>query len=533
MDNIKDQIQEEEEEHMVIGGDFNARTRNEGGPIREDEGKARITRKSKDKVVNRKGRILINKIEERGWMILNGSFNKEGGWTYIGEVGASIVDYVIANDKAEEMIEKVGEGDRTESDHIPLEVELEGPDIQIERKTDRKVVEKNDWEEEGREKYRKCCEGWTCEQKENEKIWQELKLKVKSSITKCKKKIGIWKLGNREWHSKEWKREKRYLRTMLRKMKKGKISREDYVKKRKDYKIWCKEEKRRHEEEEERKIRSIRTEKEAWKYINKYRKKRVGIDKEIDLGTWKKHFMELLGGKEERIVRQIKNREDELEEGEEEAQDISQEELVKQWKKLKMGKAPGEDGIENEAWKYMTTEIGDVLGRLLNSVWKNGKIPEDWKEGIISLIFKKGEKSEVGNYRGVTLMNTAYKMYASILNDKLMREVKEKLQESQFGFREGRGAIDAIYGLNYIVNKELGRKEEKIFAFFADLKAAFDRVDRQELNRRMESIGIEDQLRKRVMEMYRETKSKVRVGERGFLDGKRSSTGMPAEPNFI
>lgn len=50
-------------------------------------------------------------------MILNGSFNKEGGWTYIGEVGVSRVDYVIANEKAEEIIKKVDEGDRTESDH--------------------------------------------------------------------------------------------------------------------------------------------------------------------------------------------------------------------------------------------------------------------------------------------------------------------------------------------------------------------------------------------------------------------------------
>lgn len=66
MDNITDQIQEEEEEHMIIGGDFNARTRNEGGSIREDEGKVRTTRKSKNKEVNREEKILTNKIEERG-----------------------------------------------------------------------------------------------------------------------------------------------------------------------------------------------------------------------------------------------------------------------------------------------------------------------------------------------------------------------------------------------------------------------------------------------------------------------------------
>lgn len=57
----------------MIGEDFNARTGNEGGPVKEVEGKVRITRKSKDKEVNKDKRELINTIEERGCIILNRS----------------------------------------------------------------------------------------------------------------------------------------------------------------------------------------------------------------------------------------------------------------------------------------------------------------------------------------------------------------------------------------------------------------------------------------------------------------------------
>lgn len=39
--------------------------------------------------------------------------------------------------------------------------------------------------------------------------------------------------------------------------------------------------------------------------------------------------------------------------------------------------------------------------------------------------------------------------------------------------------MDAIYVLNHVVDREIGGKKGKIFAFFADLKAAFDRVDRK------------------------------------------------------
>lgn len=95
MEIITEYIQEEKEEHLVIGGDYNARTGNRGGPIKEDKEKEKEGN-SRDKMINRERRVLINKIEERGWMILNGSYNNEGGWTYIVGSGVSVIDYVVA-----------------------------------------------------------------------------------------------------------------------------------------------------------------------------------------------------------------------------------------------------------------------------------------------------------------------------------------------------------------------------------------------------------------------------------------------------
>lgn len=125
LEELKREIKEEEEGHLLIGGDYNARTGNEGGPIYGME-KERQTKKSKDKIINREGRILIETMRERGWMIMNGKGEEEGGWTYIGERGTSVIDYVVANEKAVQEIKTVKEGLRTESDHIPLEVVIEG-----------------------------------------------------------------------------------------------------------------------------------------------------------------------------------------------------------------------------------------------------------------------------------------------------------------------------------------------------------------------------------------------------------------------
>jgi len=99
------------------------------------------------------------------------------------------------------------------------------------------------------------------------------------------------------------------------------------------------------------------------------------------------------------------------EEGESEEEEITKEELITLLKTLKKGKTPGEDGIENEAWRLMPKEIGETFWNMIRNIWSKGGIPEDWNRGVITPIFKRGKKDEVKNYRGITLMDTAYKIY--------------------------------------------------------------------------------------------------------------------------
>lgn len=74
---------------------------------------------------------------------------------------------------------------------------------------------------------------------------------------------------------------------------------------------------------------------------------------------------------------------------------------------------------------------------------------------IINQIYERGEKNEVKNYRGVTLMDTTYTIHANILKEKLKNEIYEKLREGQFGFRIERDTIDSAYALNFVVNKKI------------------------------------------------------------------------------
>lgn len=89
-----------------------------------------------------------------------------------------------------------------------------------------------------------------------------------------------------------------------------------------------------------------------------------------------------------------------------------------------------------------------------------------------------------------------------------MRKKSDSTKSNRVQERYG---MDNIYVINYMINRQLG-KEKKKKALFVSMKAAFDSVDRKVLYKTMKERGIREGLIERVREMFRETKSRVRVG---------------------
>ncbi|KAK2578103.1 hypothetical protein KPH14_011614 [Odynerus spinipes] len=96
--------------------------------------------------------------------------------------------------EAIEDIKRIRVGERTESDHLPLEVEVYGPNIEETKRVDRGKIEKRKWSAQGVEKYHEGCKGWKWRGKEVEEMWKEIREKVDSAIPKIRKKTvpGLW-----------------------------------------------------------------------------------------------------------------------------------------------------------------------------------------------------------------------------------------------------------------------------------------------------------------------------------------------------
>ena len=80
-------------------------------------------------------------------------------------------------------------------------------------------------------------------------------------------------------------------------------------------------------------------------------------------------------------------------------------------------------------------------------------MPSDWRTGIICPIYKKGDKSICGNYRGITLLDAIYKMFSKILATRLEPWIEGILGDYQAGFGKQRSTMDQIFLIRQVLEK--------------------------------------------------------------------------------
>ncbi len=101
--------------------------------------------------------------------------------------------------------------------------------------------------------------------------------------------------------------------------------------------------------------------------------------------------------------------------------------------------------------KHSNFKLKDAILKLFNLVLKSGHFPEIWKENLITPIFKRGEKYDPNNYRGITVSSNLGKLFCSIINDRLVQFIQEHklLNNCQIGFMPKQRTSDHIYTHSY------------------------------------------------------------------------------------
>ena len=102
--------------------------------------------------------------------------------------------------------------------------------------------------------------------------------------------------------------------------------------------------------------------------------------------------------------------------------------------KLKSHKSPGTDQIPAELINARGRTICYEIYKLIISIWNKEELPEQWKESIIILIYKKCNKTDCSNYRVISLLQTTYKILSNIFLSRLTPYAEEIIGDHQCGF---------------------------------------------------------------------------------------------------
>ena len=194
-------------------------------------------------------------------------------------------------------------------------------------------------------------------------------------------------------------------------------------------------------------------------------------------------------------------------------------------KRMQNHRAPGTDKVPVELFKYAGDAGAQALCKLFNTVLATECCPTAWRQGMIISAYKAGDPTDCGNYRGLTLLTAADKVWAALVARRVGNHIT--LHDHQYGFRPKRGTMNALFNLSTIVRtrKTAG---EGTYVFFLDAKKAFDTVPHHSLLARLRAKGVTGKMWRVIDSMYRSASSTVRLGaamsqpvriERGVAQG--------------
>ena len=120
-------------------------------------------------------------------------------------------------------------------------------------------------------------------------------------------------------------------------------------------------------------------------------------------------------------------------------------EMVRTIKGLNDRKSSGGDRIPAEIWKYGGTNMSNKLHRMITKIRVEGHVRQAWKDASIVTVCKKGDRTECGNNRGISLPSAALKIFARILLNRFSSHITpDMVSEILCGFCSNRSIVQQL-----------------------------------------------------------------------------------------
>jgi endonuclease/exonuclease/phosphatase family metal-dependent hydrolase len=189
---------------------------------------------------------------------------------------------------------------------------------------------------------------------------------------------------------------------------------------------------------------------------------------------------------------------------------VMPDEVIHALKQMKDGKAPGKDELPIELIKEAGNETCQEIAKLFTKCLKNREVPEEWNMATIILLHKKGDKSEINNYRPISLTSHMCKLFTRVIKNRIEKQLDEHQPREQAGFRSGYSTTDHLQVLNQVIEKS-NEYKEPLYIAFVDYEKAFDSVEHEDILNALEKHQIPTVYIETLASMYRNGTAQVKV----------------------
>ena len=381
---------------IFICRDFNARIGNNNNPIEENtlfNSNISCDRASIDTVVNTRGKLLLDLIEDIGFSVINGRSNSDNPaqFTNINYNGCAVIDLILANEKGIDCISdfKV-ECIPVQSTHFPIVLTL------IDKNYDTAVVKEKitlKWKEELAVLYMNSI-AYSPHVSHLNLCVNDLNTNLETFITNVASQSGMLKrnfcsTNKKPWHNTEYENARLMLKNSLITCKNLHFSRESLQEYRASKKFFIKTQKSCLIVYKNKIIENIvgsKNPQDFWKALNIHRKKNLNsYQNKISLDQWYQYF-NACNMVSAPVLDSLPDTPVSIPEMD---SPFSLDEICNSLRSCKNGKAAGENGITYEFLKNLPNNWILFINILFNKILINEKTPDSWSNVIIKMLYKK------------------------------------------------------------------------------------------------------------------------------------------------
>ena len=195
-------------------------------------------------------------------------------------------------------------------------------------------------------------------------------------------------------------------------------------------------------------------------------------------------------------------------------QDFTPLELFNSLKSFKRGKSPGSDGLPLEFYLTFWDILAPDLIILFTDFSKLDTLPDSFKTGIVTLLYKDKDKRDLKNWRPITLLNVDCKLFSKLLAARMRRVLGDLIHPDQACAVPGRRITDSLVLIRDTICFARDRNI-RLIVLNLDFEKAFDRVSHQYLFQVLQKMGFPGRFVAWVGLLYRDISSRFMVN--GFL----------------